>query len=330
MRNHNQWHSATVREHRDLSPQVREFEIRPEHGIRPWSVGSHLKLRVEIDGREETRHYSLVGLPDAPGADEVYRIAVRRAEPGRGGSRFLWNLETGNELLIGEPNNHFEIGLHATDTLLVAGGIGITPILGMALLLARKGARLRMLYAARTASELIYADALRAQLGDALHTFCSDRGERIDLDAQIRALPPHAQMALCGPAGSAGCGTRRLGARRPRGRRPALRDLRQQRHARGRGLLGRTAAPRPALRGARRSRAARHAGRERRGHACRIAAAANAGCARWTSSPCRARSTTATSSSARRRSSSNQRLCACVSRVSGGGVVLDSAFRPDE
>jgi ferredoxin-NADP reductase len=190
MRNNLLWHSATIRAHRDLSPSVREFEIRPEGGIRPWTVGSHLQLRVQLDGRDEIRNYSLVGLPDEPAAAEVYRIAVRRAEPGRGGSRWLWQRETGDELLIGEPNNHFEIGFKAPHTLLVAGGIGITPILGMALLLARKGASLRLLYAARRADELIYRDVLRLPLGERLRCLCSDAGERIDLDAEIAGLPP--------------------------------------------------------------------------------------------------------------------------------------------
>ena len=57
--------------------------------------------------RLETRSYSLIGLPEA----EVYRIAVKRADPGRGGSRWMWGLETGDELRIGEPNNHFELAL---------------------------------------------------------------------------------------------------------------------------------------------------------------------------------------------------------------------------
>ena len=187
MKNNAQWHSATLRAQRDLSPSVREFEIRPERGVRAWSVGSHLDLRVFVDGREEKRSYSLVGLPDAqagaPGGDEVYRIAVRRAEPGRGGSRWLWTLQTGDELLIGEPNNHFEIGWQAPHTLLVAGGIGITPILGMAQLLARRGAPLRMLYAARCQDELIYRDTLRSALGDHLQLLCSDAGQRLYLDA---------------------------------------------------------------------------------------------------------------------------------------------------
>ena len=83
MKNHLQWHTATVRAHRDLTPTVREFEIRPDGGVLPWTVGSHLNVQVQVRGRAETRSYSLVGLPHDPGASEVYRIAVKRARPGR-------------------------------------------------------------------------------------------------------------------------------------------------------------------------------------------------------------------------------------------------------
>ena len=44
MKNIQQWHPATVRAHRDLSPTVREFELRPEGGVKPWTVGSHLNV----------------------------------------------------------------------------------------------------------------------------------------------------------------------------------------------------------------------------------------------------------------------------------------------
>ena len=123
MKNNRLWHPATVRAHRDLTPTVREFEIRPEGGVQPWTVGSHLNVQVFVDGREDTRSYSLVGLPHGPGATEVYRIAVKRAAPGRGGSRYMWSLETGAELMIGEPNNHFELSFGAPEYLLVAGGL---------------------------------------------------------------------------------------------------------------------------------------------------------------------------------------------------------------
>ena len=197
MRNSLDWHPATIRQHRELTPTVREFEIRPEGGVRPWTVGSHLNVQVMVDGRTETRSYSLVGLHDP----HVYRIAVKRAQPGRGGSRHLWSLETGAELLIGEPNNHFELPLGAPHYLLVAGGIGITPIVGMAQLLAQRGASLQMLYGARHAGEFAFADTLRAMLGGRLRTFASSAGEHIDIDAAIAALPPQGLLLMCGPLG---------------------------------------------------------------------------------------------------------------------------------
>ena len=326
------WHSATLRAQRDLSPGVREFEIRPEHGVRPWSVGSHLDLRVLIDGREEKRSYSLVGLPPAqggaPGADEVYRIAVRRADDGRGGSRYMWGLQTGDELLIGEPNNHFEIGWQAPFTLLVAGGIGITPILGMAQLLARRGAPLRMLYAARCSDELIYRDLLGAALGDRLQLLCSDAGQRIDLDAEIAALPPGAQLALCGPL-------RLMDAARAawqRAGRPDA-DLRFE-------TFGNSG-----------TRSAEPFWVDLPRHGLRIEVPADrslldmleehgvqalSDCRRGECGLCAMDIVQVQGTVDHRdvffsagQKQENQRLCACVSRVCGGGVVLDSAFRPD-
>lgn len=328
MKHNAQWHSATLRAQRDLSPSVREFEIRPERGVRPWSVGSHLDLRVVVDGREEKRSYSLVGLPDAPGADEVYRIAVRRADDGRGGSRFLWSLQTGDELLIGEPNNHFEIGWQAPHTLLVAGGIGITPILGMAQLLARRGAPLRMLYAARNAAELIYADTLRDALGERLQLLCSDAGERLDLDAEIAALPTGGQLALCGPL-------RLMDAARAawqRSGRPAA-GLRFETF----GNSGTAQAepfwvelPRHGL------RFEVPAGRNLLDMLEAHGVQALSDCRRGECGLC-AMDIVSVSGTVDHRDvffsaeqkQANERLCACVSRVCGGGVVLDSAYRPD-
>ena len=326
---HNQpWHSATIRAQRDLSPSVREFEIRPERGIRPWSVGSHLDLRVVVDGREEKRSYSLVGLPDAPGADEVYRIAVRRADDGRGGSRYLWGLQTGDELLIGEPNNHFEIGWQAPHTLLVAGGIGITPILGMAQLLARRGAPLRMLYAARTADELIYADTLQATLGDRLQLLCSDAGQRIDLDAEIAPLPPGAQVALCGPL-------RLMDAARQAWQRAGRPDAGLRFETFGNsGTLAAEAfwveLPRHGL------RIEVPAGRNLLDILEAHGVQALSDCRRGECGLCAMDIVSLQGTVDHRdvffsahQKQRNEKLCACVSRVCGGGVVLDTAYRPD-
>jgi ferredoxin-NADP reductase len=328
MKNNQRWHPATVRAHRDLTPTVREFEIRPEGGVQPWTVGSHLNLRVRIDGRNETRSYSIVGVPHAPGANEVYRIAVRRADPGRGGSRWLWGLETGAELMIGEPNNHFELGFGAPQFLLVAGGIGITPIVGMAQLLVERGADLRFRYAARNDAEFAYRDELQAALGARLRCFAGERGERLDLDAEIAALAPRGQLWICGPLSL-------LDAARAaweRSGRPVA-DLRFETF----GNSGRYAAqpfwvelPRHGLRiqvSADRTLldALEAAGVEtlsdcRRGECglCALDVVRVEGTIDHRDvflSPAE--------------KAANRRLCACVSRVSGGGLVLDSAWRPD-
>ncbi len=193
------WHSATVRAHRDLTPTVREFELMPDRGVVAWSVGAHINVAVQVDGKGETRSYSLVGLPQRSLADGVYRIAVKRAQPGQGGSRFMWNLAMGDTLMLSEPGNHFELTGTAAHYLLVAGGIGITPLLGMAQSLAARGANVHMRYGARSAAELAYVQELRAALGEQLQVFCDDAGEQIKLDDEIAALPTGGQLWMCGP-----------------------------------------------------------------------------------------------------------------------------------
>jgi ferredoxin-NADP reductase len=324
MRNNQDWHPANVRAHRDLSATVREFEIRPEGGVKPWSVGSHLDVRVEVNGREETRSYSLVGLP----GDDAYRIAVKRAQPSRGGSRFMWALETGSELSIGEPNNHFELSFNAPQFLLVAGGIGITPIVGMAQMLAARGANVQMRYAVRSAAELVYGQRLRSALGDRLQTFCSDAGERLDIAAEIAALAPRAQLLACGPITL-------LDALRDAwatAGRPAA-DLRFETF----GNSGRFESqafwvelPRHGLR------------LEVPAERSLLDVLNEAGietlydCQRGECGLCAVDVVSTTGHIDHRdvffsahEKQGNQRLCACVSRVHGGGVVLDSAYRPD-
>ena len=348
MRKPTQWHPATVRQHRDLTPTVREFELRPEGGVLPWTVGSHLNVQVLANGREETRAYSLVGLPHAPagprqgrmpegearrlvrtpGAAEVYRIAVKLAQPGRGGSRHMWSLETGAELRVSEPANHFELPLGAAQYLLVAGGIGITPIVGMAQQLGARGADVRMLYAAREAQELAFADVLRDALGDKLQTFVDAEGQRIEIAAHIAALHPQALLLICGPM-------------------PLLDAVRAAWDAAGRPpanlrfeTFGNTGAlaseafwvelPRHGL------KLEVPADRTLLDVLTEAGVAALFDCQRGECGLCAMDIVSAHGSidhrdvffSAREKQA-NQRLCVCVSRVTGGGVVLDSAWRGD-
>jgi vanillate O-demethylase ferredoxin subunit len=75
----------------------------------------------------------------------------------------MWTLAPGARLSISTPGNHFELGRGRQEYLLLAGGIGITPIYTMALALVEAGARFRVLYAARRRQDLALADDLRAR-----------------------------------------------------------------------------------------------------------------------------------------------------------------------
>lgn len=200
MKSNQTLYPATVVALRDLTPTVREFEIQSLEGTAiPWGAGAHLQVQLLVDGQAQTRCYSLVGLPD--GAS--YRIAVKRMDDGRGGSRAMWQLAVGDRLQVSEPQNHFPLDLSAPHYLLVAGGIGITPLVMMAQQLQahalKTGATLRMLYGVRTQEELAFLPLLRETLGAALQTFVSERGEVMDLTGEIAALPAGAQLYTCGP-----------------------------------------------------------------------------------------------------------------------------------
>ena len=203
MRSTHNWLEATVIRTHNVTPTVREFEIQPVHRVGRaaacWQAGAHLQMQVQVNGKSQIRSYSLVGLPDG----QCFRIAVKRMDDGRGGSRAMWQLAAGDRLQISEPQNHFQLNLSAPHYLLVAGGIGVTPLVMMAQQLqayaARSGATLRMLYGARTADELAFAPRLRETLGDSLQTFVAAQGEVMDLASEIAALPAGTQLYTCGP-----------------------------------------------------------------------------------------------------------------------------------
>lgn len=191
------WRPARLRGTRALTPDIRLLEIEPAGGMVPAAPGSHLGVAVMIGERPDTRSYSLLD----SGADGVYRIAVKRLPDSRGGSAYMHGLAPGARLAISGPRNHFALTHGRPGYLLVAGGIGITPLHAMALALHRAGAPFRLLYAARTRQDLALADDLRARIGDRLETVVDAEGGRIDLPAAIAALAPGGEAYLCGPLG---------------------------------------------------------------------------------------------------------------------------------
>ena len=196
------WHDARVAELRDLTPTVREFVLAPTDAVAErWAPGAHLQVRLSAEGREFTRNYSLVGSPE-----EIrgYRIAVKRLDDGLGGSRAMWQLVVGDAIEVGTPQNHFPLGFAAPATLLVAGGIGITPILCMAERLASSGAGFQMHYCARSRERTAFRRRIeQSAFADAIRFHFDEDGpvRSFELAAILRAMPAGTHVYACGPAG---------------------------------------------------------------------------------------------------------------------------------
>ncbi len=134
----------------------------------------------------------------------------------RGGSSYMWSLAPGARLTVSTPGNHFELGRGRPQYLLLAGGIGITPIYSMALALAKSGADFRVLYACRRRQDLALADDLRAAIGDRLAAASSTTREPAStLRRNSRRWRPAARSMS---AGRSACSRRRSARGRRRGR----------------------------------------------------------------------------------------------------------------
>jgi ferredoxin-NADP reductase len=184
------WRPARVTRVESLSPDIRAFDIAPEGAFAPASPGAHLKLGLHIDGRPETRSYSIFEM-----TDRAYRVAVKRLPDSRGGSAYMHSLQEGARLEVSGPANYFALRLGAPAYLLVAGGIGITGIVSHARALSRARSPLRVVYGVQNRAALVLADAL----GQRFQSFVDAEGRRIDLAAEIAALAPGGEAYICGP-----------------------------------------------------------------------------------------------------------------------------------
>ncbi len=185
---------------RQLTPRVRAYELRDAEGrdLPPFEPGAHLRVPVRlVDGREETRQYSIAS---DPARRDVYEIAVLREDTGSGGSSAVHALfQTGQKLLCGYPENQFRLDDGPGPVILIAGGIGITPLKAMAHALAAQGRSFDLHYAARSRSDMAYGDSLARALPGRVTAYYSDSGERLDSDHVVRSASSDALIYVCGP-----------------------------------------------------------------------------------------------------------------------------------
>ncbi len=177
------------------------FELADPLGnaLPSFGAGSHIDVHI---GDGTVRQYSLC---NDPRDTHRYMIAVLRVPASRGGSTAMHDaIQEGDVLEISEPRNHFQLAHGAKRSLLLAGGIGVTPILCMAERLANIGANFEMHYCTRSADRTAFMERIRqSSFADRVHFHFNDGPPEQKLDAErlLEHSPPDTHLYVCGPTG---------------------------------------------------------------------------------------------------------------------------------
>ncbi|NYS76469.1 MULTISPECIES: PDR/VanB family oxidoreductase [Halomonadaceae] len=182
---------------------VLSFELRPEAPSRElpaFTAGSHVDLHL-TNGL--IRSYSLF---NPQGESDCYRVAVNLDANSRGGSHFMHNsVDAGDILTIGGPRNNFFLYEKAENTVLIAGGIGITPLFAMVRRLEELGRKWTLYYTSRSRKNAAFINEIAAISADSQHgsvVFHFDQensGGFLNFSDIVAAAPSGTHFYCCGP-----------------------------------------------------------------------------------------------------------------------------------
>ena len=176
---------------------IYSYELVPIDGaaLPGFTAGAHIDVHLP---NGLVRQYSLC---NAPGETHRYLIAVLRDTASRGGSQSMHDdVDEGTLLTISAPKNHFPL-VEAERSLLLAGGIGVTPILAMAETLAGERAPFELHYCVRAPERAAFLERMRgAGFAGQVHVHC-DADQALDLATLLAAPEPGTHLYVCGPQG---------------------------------------------------------------------------------------------------------------------------------
>ncbi len=182
-----------------VADAVREFVLRPlsTPGLRAWRAGAHISVHARtMDGREAERRYSIVG---CDGNAEHCIIAVHRVHDHGVAAWLRERVAQGDELDISQPVNDFGLPAAAPRTVLIAGGIGITPLLPMAREQLAAGQPFEIHYAARSLSAMAYRAEVQALGTDKAYLYAGGCGRRLDIAGLAARWRADDHLCVCGP-----------------------------------------------------------------------------------------------------------------------------------
>ena len=180
---------------------IRSYElVDPEGRLLPmFTAGSHIDVELP---NGLMRQYSI---SNDPRDVDRYVIAVLREVEGRGGSASMHDdVKEGDSLTITAPRNNFPIHENATHHILLAGGIGVTPLLAMARDLAGRDQSFELHYCTRSPEKTAFKDAIASDELKSSVTVHHDGGnpaDGLDIAGMLKEVRQGANVYYCGPTG---------------------------------------------------------------------------------------------------------------------------------
>ena len=184
----------------DVTPRIKSIEVVAADGgaLPAFTAGAHIDVTL---GNGEERSYSL--LNDAT-ETQRYVIAVLREAESRGGSTYVHDeLRVGDLLPSSVPIDNFQLNEAGERHILIAGGIGITPLLAMSRRLTARELDFTLHYCAKSRAEAAFIDEIETAIGPRLaaHFDGGDIARGLDVAALLKERPPAAHVYVCGPPG---------------------------------------------------------------------------------------------------------------------------------
>ncbi len=172
-----------------------EFQRVDGEPLPPYEPGAHVDMHLP---NGLVRNYSLIVAKPDP---STYTFGIKRDPASRGGSRWIHeHLHVGATLTISAPRNNFRLCEDAAHIILLAGGIGITPIWCMVQRLAELDRSWQLYYSCRSRADMAFLNALQEMAPATLHFDDENAGKFLDIAGIVAAAPAEAHLYCCGPA----------------------------------------------------------------------------------------------------------------------------------
>jgi ferredoxin-NADP reductase len=191
----------TVTEVRQETQLIRAIRLARPHDepLPSWAAGAHIKVHLP---QGDERSYSLVNASVEACANthpRSYLLGVRLEQPSQGGSAYMHALKPGDVIAASAPSNNFPLEATTQPVILLAGGIGVTPLVSMAAELAARTHPFRFYYAGRARDQLAFLPAIENLVGEKLAIHADDASGLFDVAGLMRSLKDDEPLYCCGP-----------------------------------------------------------------------------------------------------------------------------------